>query len=84
MWDEVMPNYEWVEGHVPTAILQHVHSSSQQSTPGIDYESIHQAYHNTLAGACFVLGLKYAGSANSQAFTVLWQYTRMFTNFTKR
>ncbi|KAB7494829.1 Anaphase-promoting complex subunit 1 [Armadillidium nasatum] len=84
LWDEVMPTYKWVEGHVPTTILQHVHRSGNQSIPGVDYESIHQAYYNILAGSCFVLGLKFAGSANSEAFYVLWKYTRMFANFTKR
>lgn len=37
-----MPTYKWVEGHVPTTILQHVHRSGNQSIPGVDYESIHQ------------------------------------------
>ncbi|CAL4136333.1 unnamed protein product [Meganyctiphanes norvegica] len=84
MWDDVMPNSKWVESHVPSTVLQHVHRGGNQSTPGIDYESMHQAYYNILAGACMVLGLKFAGSANSEAFQVLWKYTRMFTNFTKR
>ncbi|XP_069957197.1 anaphase-promoting complex subunit 1 isoform X2 [Cherax quadricarinatus] len=84
MWDSVMPTSQWIESHVPLTVLTHVHRGGNQSTPGIDYESMHQAYYNILAGACMVIGLKFAGSSNSEAFQILWKYTRMFTNFTKR
>ncbi|KAG7158322.1 Anaphase-promoting complex subunit 1-like [Homarus americanus] len=84
MWDAVMPTSHWIESHVPMTVLTHVHRGGNHSTPGIDYESMHQAYYNILAGACMVIGLKFAGSGNSEAFQILWKYTRMFTNFTKR
>ncbi|XP_076035625.1 anaphase promoting complex subunit 1 isoform X2 [Oratosquilla oratoria] len=84
MWEDVVPSSAWMESHVPPTVNTHVHRAGSQSTPGIDYESMHQAYCNILAGACMVLGLKFAGSANSEAFRVLYKYTRMFTNFTKR
>lgn len=84
MWDNVLPTSKWIESHVPSTVLTHVHRGGSQSTPGIDYESMHQAYYNILAGACMVIGLKFAGSANSEAFQILWKYTRMFTSFTKR
>uniref|UniRef100_A0A0P4WJL7 Uncharacterized protein n=1 Tax=Scylla olivacea TaxID=85551 RepID=A0A0P4WJL7_SCYOL len=84
MWDEVVPSAEWIESHVPPSVLTHIHRGGNQSTPGIDYESMHQAFYNILAGSCMVIGLKFAGSANNEAFQILWKYTRMFTNFTKR
>lgn len=84
LWDDVVPTSRWIESHVPTTVLTHVHRGGNQSAPGIDYESMHQAYYNILAGACMVIGLKFAGSANSEAFQILWKFTRMFTNFTKR
>lgn len=84
MWDGVVPSSEWIESHVPPSVMTHVHRGGNHSTPGIDYESMHQAFYNILAGSCMVIGLKFAGSANSEAFQILWKYTRMFTNFTKR
>ncbi|KAK7071553.1 Anaphase-promoting complex subunit 1, partial [Halocaridina rubra] len=84
LWDDVVPTSQWIESHVPATVLTHVHRGGNNSTPGIDYESMHQAYYNILAGACMVIGLKFAGSASSEAFQILWKFTRMFTNFTKR
>lgn len=41
-----------------------------------------QAYCNIIAGACFAMGLKYAGSANEKAFATLLHYCHMFTSLT--
>lgn len=38
-----------------------------------------QAYCNIIAGACMALGLKYAGTANKNAFRTLFNYAQMFT-----
>lgn len=37
-----------------------------------------QAYCNIIAGACMALGLRYAGTANKNAFKTLYNYTQMF------
>lgn len=37
----------------------------------IDFSTMSQAYCNIVAGACMVLGLKFAGSANEEAFKCL-------------
>ncbi|KAH7642915.1 anaphase-promoting complex subunit 1-like protein [Dermatophagoides farinae] len=46
----------------------------------VDYETMTQSYCNIIAGACFALALRYAGTANDQAFQVVYKYTsRMVT-----
>lgn len=41
-----------------------------------------QAYCNIVAGACFALGLKFAGSADTDAFETLLYFCHMFTSLT--
>lgn len=42
--------------------------------------SLSQAYCNILAGACMALGLRFAGSANNEAFETLLHYAHQFTS----
>lgn len=44
------------------------------------FPSFSQAYFNIVTGACFALGLKYAGSANEEAFKTLLGFCHLFTN----
>lgn len=48
----------------------------------IDYEAMNQAYCNIVTGACFALGLKYAGSGDKDAFETLLFFCHMFTSLT--
>ena len=41
-----------------------------------------QAYCNIVTGACFALGLKFAGSADQDAFETLLFFCHMFTSLT--
>lgn len=43
-----------------------------------------QAYCNIVAGACFAVGLKYAGTADGTAFQTLLHYCHMFTSITSK
>lgn len=43
-----------------------------------------QAYFNIIAGACMAIGLRFAGSCNSQAFETLLHYCNMVTRLTSR
>lgn len=43
-----------------------------------------QAYCNIVAGACFSVGLKYAGSGNDRAFELLLSYCHRFTSLTSK
>ena len=54
------------------------------STNGIDYETINQAYCNIIAGAALALGMRFAGTANNQAFEALFALTKKLMAISKR
>jgi anaphase-promoting complex subunit 1 len=64
MWDDISPTMGWIEDQLPAFILtthkmhKHVGGADQASE---------LAYLNILAGACFAVGLKYAGTATELA-----------------
>ncbi|KAH9123048.1 hypothetical protein AeMF1_005867 [Aphanomyces euteiches] len=64
-WDSVVPSKEWVlQTQMPACL----------NNPAIDPSTIHEARINILAGACFSIGLKYAGTQNSQAKDILHHF----------
>ncbi|KAL5108600.1 Anaphase-promoting complex subunit 1 [Taenia crassiceps] len=44
-------------------------------SPIVDYSTVSQAYLNIIVGACFVIGLKYAGTCDSEAADLLHKMT---------
>uniref|UniRef100_A0A1Y1M734 Uncharacterized protein n=1 Tax=Photinus pyralis TaxID=7054 RepID=A0A1Y1M734_PHOPY len=82
MWNDIRPNRDWIESQVPDTIRPFCMVTPSASD--IDYEAMNQAYCNIIAGACFAIGLKYAGSANYEAFTALLQYCHMFISLTSK
>ncbi|XP_022651610.1 anaphase-promoting complex subunit 1-like [Varroa destructor] len=86
LWSRVSPTKEWVESHLTQFIKENAFKRPSENSPldTIDYEGATQAYCNTLAGACFALGLKFAGSGNKDAFKTLMHYTMMFYDIQKQ
>ncbi|KAI1295436.1 Anaphase-promoting complex subunit 1 [Halotydeus destructor] len=78
MWSRVVPSKEWVDTHMPHVVSVNAFQRQEDFNPRIDYETMSQAYCNIVAGACMTLGLKFAGTANKDAFKVVMSYTRMF------
>ncbi|ETV97183.1 hypothetical protein H310_09978, partial [Aphanomyces invadans] len=60
-WDAIQPSLPWIEAHQPTSL--------QRSD--VDAPTAQEAYANILAGACFSIGLKYAGSHDPDAKALL-------------
>lgn len=83
LWSKVYPRKDWVESHLPSIVSSYAFSESQ-TEENVDYETVSQAYCNILAGACFCLGLKFAGSANKEAFDTLRSYTKLFLDLQKQ
>ena len=86
MWDEVVPSIAWVEGNVPPLVLRHVSNCEEVTLeePNIDLEeTMYQAFFNLVTGSCVVLALKFAGSANEDAFDVIHKYTVMIHRFSR-
>ncbi|KAM9365814.1 anaphase-promoting complex subunit 1 isoform 2-T3 [Pholidichthys leucotaenia] len=76
MWDEILPNSEWVKSNIPQ-IMRGTFDSSED----INMETMTQAQDYITAGACMALGLRFAGSANSDAFDCLYEFAKTFMKF---
>uniref|UniRef100_A0A0C9RW07 ANAPC1 protein n=1 Tax=Fopius arisanus TaxID=64838 RepID=A0A0C9RW07_9HYME len=80
LWDEIEPTNSWVSSHVPDIVYKYrLQKPTSEIAQNVDLETMNQAYCNIIAGACMALGLKYAGSANDNAFKILLNYAKMFT-----
>ncbi|XP_011861283.1 PREDICTED: anaphase-promoting complex subunit 1 isoform X2 [Vollenhovia emeryi] len=80
LWDEIEPTKSWVSSHVPNIVYKYrLQKPTPEVTQNVDLETINQAYCNIIAGACMALGLRYAGTANKNAFKTLYNYAQMFT-----
>ncbi|XP_045484614.1 anaphase-promoting complex subunit 1 [Pieris rapae] len=76
LWDSISPTEDWVEDQVPDTIRPYCFVKPTEAN--IDYEAMNQAYCNIVAGACFALGLRFAGSGNEVAKeTVLYYANRL-------
>ncbi|XP_044177050.1 anaphase-promoting complex subunit 1-like isoform X2 [Acropora millepora] len=78
MWDSIHPSTDWVESHIPEIVQKYDSSSAEMDAlnSDMDVESLSQAKVNIIAGCCMVMGLRFAGSANQQAFNCLMHYTK--------
>lgn len=75
MWDEILPNAEWVKSNIPQIMRGTLPSED------INMETMTQAQDYITAGACLALGLRFAGSANSEAFDCLYEFARTFMKY---
>uniref|UniRef100_A0A3P9JNL6 Anaphase-promoting complex subunit 1 n=1 Tax=Oryzias latipes TaxID=8090 RepID=A0A3P9JNL6_ORYLA len=73
MWDEILPNTEWVKSNIPQIIRENIDPSED-----INMDAMTQAQDYITAGACMALGLRFAGSANSDAFDCLHEFAKTF------
>ncbi|CAG9815252.1 unnamed protein product, partial [Phaedon cochleariae] len=83
LWNEIDPSKEWVESQVPSTIRPYCMVTPCNSLD-VDYEAMNQAYCNIVAGACFALGLKFAGTAEEEAYDTLMHFCHMFTSLTAK
>ncbi|CDU24219.1 related to negative regulator of mitosis [Sporisorium scitamineum] len=67
LWDSIQPSNEWLHNILPTWLQKRI-----QATKSIS-EAAQLAQINMEAGACFAIGLKYAGSKDQKACDCLWQ-----------
>lgn len=78
MWNGIASTIQWLHAQVPEPIVKAMHSHLQGS-PADD--AIELAYYNIIAGCCFAIGLKYAGTARHEAYMMLSTYFDMFSRF---
>ncbi|KAG6812695.1 hypothetical protein H0H92_001324 [Tricholoma furcatifolium] len=77
MWDAVSPTSEWLAEQLPLP-LRKVFDGNRPAKIGDD--TMELAYYNILAAGCFVIGLKYAGTARESAYNLI---VRLFDLFTR-
>lgn len=77
MWNEIAPTNEWLTSQIPESIREAIEMRSKFTKP-ID-DAFELAYYNVLAGCCFVVGLKYAGTARQEAYIMIVRYFDLFT-----
>lgn len=71
MWDGITPSVEWVTTQVPKKTAE---NEELQGYDDAVKDSYDLAYYNIVAGVCFAVALKYAGSADQKAETTLLHY----------
>ncbi|GBC06091.1 hypothetical protein RclHR1_06610014 [Rhizophagus clarus] len=83
MWSNIKSDKVWVESHIPEYMkrkLEQRNFGHQNDDADPNLESIKRSYYYIIAGACFSMALKYAGSADKTALQCLLHYLDFFTN----
>ncbi|XP_054720739.1 LOW QUALITY PROTEIN: anaphase-promoting complex subunit 1-like [Uloborus diversus] len=83
LWSSIHPSTRWIEDHLPHIVAKYAFQRGSGNSD-VDYETMSQAYCNIIAGCCFCIGLKFAGSANNEAFEILMQYTKHFLTISRK
>jgi len=86
LWKDVQPTDEWIQGQIPvvvrnayshmrtiakTAFGMHSPKGNAKQETDYDRRAVRQMYVHGVAGACFGIGLRFAGTGNTQAKAAL-------------
>ncbi|WWC90724.1 uncharacterized protein L201_005661 [Kwoniella dendrophila CBS 6074] len=76
LWDEITPTMGWIEDQLPEFIkmANKGHGQGQHKRSSNMELSTELAYLNIVSGACFAIGIKYAGTATELAHTNLMTF----------
>ncbi|KAF9968805.1 Anaphase-promoting complex subunit 1 [Mortierella alpina] len=72
LWDSIVPTRAWILSQIPD-YLKDVRTGGPPHT-----ESGPQSYYSIIAGACFALGLRFAGSGNEAAYECILKHMDRF------
>ena len=88
LWDTMNPTFLWVESQLPAGliqVIQQLDSLENVKLPKnnvrfalVDKETVQHAHANAIAGACFSLGLRYAGTSCRSAYISIQHYLAHF------
>ncbi|THH09652.1 hypothetical protein EW146_g8626 [Bondarzewia mesenterica] len=76
MWDSILPTQEWLTSQVPKSIAKAV-EGREEGKPVDD--AVDLAFYNIVAGCCFAIALKFAGTAREEPYILLINYYDMFS-----
>jgi anaphase-promoting complex subunit 1 len=77
LWNSILPSNDWLRRQIPKPILSAIEMRSKTGTPVDD--AMELAYYNIIAGGCFVVGLKYAGTARQEAYQMIVKHFDSFS-----
>ena len=75
LWDEIEPSRSWLNAQYPSFVLA---AWKLKAATGFIDEVQELAYFHITAGACFVLGLKYAGTMDKYASQIILDAYELF------
>ena len=74
-FDDIVPDGDWIRAQFPACVVDAMPlveaKPPARSMSSIDMETVAQTYAHIVAGACFAMGVKFASSANRQAFETI-------------
>jgi anaphase-promoting complex subunit 1 len=76
LWNRITPTREWIDAQLPAYIIKALEERSQGKT--VD-DAIDLAFYNIVAGCCFAIALKYAGTAREEPYLLLINYYDTFS-----
>ncbi|KAG6373998.1 anaphase promoting complex subunit 1 [Boletus reticuloceps] len=79
MWNSIGSTADWLMSQIPEPIMTTMqdHIANKQRAD----DAIELAYFNIIAGYCFAVGLKYAGTARHEAYIMLSNYFDTYSRF---
>jgi len=88
MWKEIEASEDWINSHIPKIVSSYAFqrnssptatklTASTVSNPTIDYELISQSYCNIVAGCCMAIAMRFAGTADRNAYKTIYKHTKM-------
>jgi anaphase-promoting complex subunit 1 len=89
LWDSIEPTEKWLHTQVPLVIRPTIAVLEQGGTTALLqddplFDTSRQSFINIWTGACFAMGLRFAGSADGSAAAVLRQQLLWFMKLQKQ
>ncbi|KAK4195518.1 hypothetical protein QBC40DRAFT_19851 [Triangularia verruculosa] len=78
LWKEITPTFDWIKSSLPVIYQSRARLSGTQKLRSKD-----MSFFSILAGICFSLGLRFAGSANIQVRDLLVHYLDEFVRIVR-
>lgn len=89
LWDTVKPSGAWVDAQLPPAVKQAYGAmrlqakclsgeTASNTNQGFDMQAVRLIYTHVIAGACFSLGLRFAGTGNREAAAAITERVMEF------
>ncbi|KAJ7597266.1 hypothetical protein C8J56DRAFT_882770 [Mycena floridula] len=77
MWNTITPTSEWFGAQIPSTIKVAIEARFKSGSFIDDAQEL--AYYNIIAGCCFAIGLKFAGTARQEAYKLIIRYYDLYT-----